>query len=99
MSMKDVECPYCGKWQEICHDDGYGYEEDGVFEQECSDCDKIFTYGTTICFHYEAYKAPCLNGGEHKWVNITGWPSDCFKDKYRCDYCDVHETIKGGIND
>lgn len=24
---KDVECPYCEEWNEICHDDGFGYEE------------------------------------------------------------------------
>ena len=30
--MKDCECPYCGEDQEINHDDGYGYEENGVYE-------------------------------------------------------------------
>lgn len=23
--MKDIECPYCGHEQDICHDDGFGY--------------------------------------------------------------------------
>jgi len=23
----DAECPYCEKWNEISHDDGYGYAE------------------------------------------------------------------------
>jgi len=26
--MDDVDCPYCGESQEICHDDGFGYSED-----------------------------------------------------------------------
>lgn len=69
--MSDVECPYCGKGQEINHDDGAGYEEGCLHEQECSDCEKTFTFYTTISFDYEAYKADCLNGGEHKWRKPT----------------------------
>ena len=30
--MSDEKCPYCGHEIEICHDDGYGYEE-GVKHQ------------------------------------------------------------------
>jgi hypothetical protein len=26
---EDVKCPYCGKYQEIDHDDGYGCEDCG----------------------------------------------------------------------
>jgi len=93
----DVECPYCEEWQEICHDDGYGYEEDEVFQQECSDCGKVFTFTTAISFDYWAYKAPCKNGGDHKWVKIRGSPSKFFENKYRCDYCDERtEKVEGG---
>ena len=35
--MKDVECPYCYADQEINHDDGYGFDEDQLYEQECSE--------------------------------------------------------------
>ena len=49
----DCYCPYCGKGQEICHDDGYGYAEDKDYEQECADCEKTFLYTTSIHFHYE----------------------------------------------
>jgi len=63
----DIECPYCGKGQEINHDDGYGYEEGRLWEQECSDCDKTFVFTTSISFYYDAYKADCLNGEPHKW--------------------------------
>jgi len=73
----DVECPYCGVWQEICHDDGQGYEEDAIHEQRCSDCDKAFVFNTFITFSYEASKADCLNGAPHPWTPMSctkHWP-------------------------
>lgn len=70
----DVNCPYCGSGQEINHDDGYGYEEDKIHEQECNDCDKIFTYTTSISFDYDATKADCLNGSEHKYEPTHTYP-------------------------
>lgn len=63
----DVECPYCETWQDINHDDGYGYEEDKTFEQECVSCEKTFVFTTSISFMYDAHVADCLNGGEHKY--------------------------------
>ena len=65
--MEDVECPYCGYPQDINHDDGYGYEEDETFQQECPNCGMTFKYTTTISYDYEAEKCECFNGGEHKW--------------------------------
>jgi len=65
--MNDVECPYCGAGQDICHDDGYGYEEDKTHQQECTQCEKTFTYQTSISFYYSAKKADCLNGALHKF--------------------------------
>ena len=38
----DVYCPYCGAEQEINHDDGYGYEEDRRYQQQCGECEKTF---------------------------------------------------------
>ena len=64
---KDVECPYCNNWQEINHDDGYGYEEYTVHNQECGNCDKTFAFYTSISFYYESFKADCLNGSEHNF--------------------------------
>ncbi len=90
---KDVECPYCGKEQEINHDDGYGYEEDGVFQQECPYCDKIFVFTTSISFYYDVEKAPCLNGSEHDWRPITGWPKEHFIGKEMCQCCGEERQI------
>jgi len=54
MIGKDVRCPFCNCWQEICHDDGYGYDEDMKHEQRCGDCDKTFEFETSISFYYES---------------------------------------------
>lgn len=90
---KDVKCPYCEKWQEINHDDGYGYEEDRVYEQECEDCEKTFIYTTSISFYYEAEKAPCKNGEDHDWQKISGYPREVFENKRRCSYCDEETKV------
>jgi transposase-like protein len=50
--MPDIKCPYCEEELYINHDDGYGYEEDKTFEQDCSLCGRTFTYTTTYKFHY-----------------------------------------------
>ena len=85
--MKDVECPYCGKDLEINHDDGYGYEESEVHEQECCFCEKTFHYWTTISFDHSAEKAPCKNGEPHNWVDVKGCPKGYYENLARCSYC------------
>lgn len=72
--MKDVNCPYCGFGQDINHDDGYGYEEDRLYQQTCGECDKVFAYNTYISFDHTALKADCLNGADHKYEPITTSP-------------------------
>jgi len=86
--MDDVDCPYCGKGQEICHDDGVGYDESKTHDQQCSDCDKYFAYTTSIIYHYEAEKAPCMNGEDHKWKPVWN-PPPCWPDWVVCEYCDT----------
>ena len=90
MAYDDVECPYCGKGQEINHDDGYGYEEGVTYQQQCGHCDKYFTYTTSISFYYDAEKADCLNEGEHNWEPTTTQPK--FFTKMRCTMCDEERT-------
>ena len=70
----DVHCPYCGVWQEINHDDGYGYDEDRLHQQECSECGMVFCYNTIISFYYTAYRADCLNGAPHNYVTMKHFP-------------------------
>jgi uncharacterized Zn-finger protein len=90
--VKDIDCPYCGTDQEINHDDGQGYAEDETHEQECSDCGKTFVFTTRIMFLYEAEKAPCLNGEEHKYKSL---PGSCYPDRKVCEYCD--KEIRGEL--
>lgn len=84
--MEDVKCPYCDADQEINHDDGYGYEEDEVHQQQCSECDKHFTFTTSISYYYDAQKADCLNDGEHDFNPTHTTPVEYTK--MRCSMCD-----------
>jgi len=85
----DIVCPYCNAKQNIDHDDGYGYEEDKIYEQECIECEKVFAFSTSVIYSYDAWKADCLNGGEHKLEKIIGYPEELFVNKYRCKVCGI----------
>jgi len=89
--MKDVECPYCGKWQEINHDDGAGYEEDKTHSQQCGDCEKYFAFTTSILFMYDAEKADCMNGGLHNFKPTHTAPK--FMTKMCCDDCEERRQL------
>jgi len=89
--MEDVKCPYCNEGQEINHDDGYGYEEDRVHQQECGHCGKTFTYTTYISYQYDVGQAPCLNGEPHSWKELGGYPPGYMSNFHRCEWCDLEE--------
>lgn len=61
--MSDVNCPYCNAELEINHDDGYGYEEDRLYQQRCPECGKVSAYRMRFRFCYDIAQSPCLNGG------------------------------------
>ena len=82
----DIECPYCGAGQDICHDDGYGYDEDRRHEQQCRSCDKTFVFTTSVSFSYEAEKADCLNGAAHKLEMSSTYPRQY--SEMQCKDCD-----------
>jgi len=86
----DVECPYCNKVQEIKHDDGYGYDESALHQQDCNDCGKTFTYRTDIIFSHEAFKADCLNGSPHIFKQTVTYPKNFTM--MRCVGCDEERT-------
>ena len=48
----DIECPYCKEWQEICHDDGQGYEQDMVNRQMCNGCGNYFKFSANVQYYY-----------------------------------------------
>lgn len=83
--MKDIECPYCGALQEVCHDDGHGYSEDQRHEHECTECEKTFVFETFISFSYTPYKAECLNDGNHIWEATHSYPRKY--SKLQCIHC------------
>jgi len=83
---KEIKCPYCGHEQDINHDDGYGYAEDEVFNQQCDKCDKYFVFTTSISFYYEAQKADCLNDGNHDFHPNHTYPKEFTK--MVCTICD-----------
>jgi hypothetical protein len=88
--MNDVDCPYCGAPQEINHDDGYGYEEDKLHEQQCGKCERHFVFTTQVSFYYTAYPAPCLNGVPHKMKPVVHYPKH-WPDYRRCADCGHEE--------
>lgn len=88
---KDVECPYCGKEQDICHDDGYGYSEGEKHQQQCGYCNKTFVFETSISFYYDVEKADCLNGGEHDFKPTVTFPKEYTK--MQCSMCDASRLL------
>lgn len=90
--MKE-NCPYCNADIEINHDDGYGYQEDEIYEQGCPDCGKTFCYTTYISYSHDLFEAPCKNGEPHKLEKIHGYPKEFFEYKRRCEYCNEEIII------
>ncbi len=90
--MNDVICPYCSYTQEICHDDGYGVEEDIPHQQECPVCDKTFVYWTYISLNYRIYEADCLNGEEHDFQRTHTSPPEAAR--LECIMCGEEKPFK-----
>jgi hypothetical protein len=80
----DIDCPYCGKGQEICHDDGcYGIEEDRMHEQKCIHCERMFGFTTQHSLSYRAY---CYNS-EHDWGDFLDSEGDPYIGWQECTRC------------
>lgn len=82
----DLKCPYCEADNEICHDDGQGFEEDRQHEMQCRSCKKYFVFTTSIHFYYEPYKADCLNDKDHKFKRSHTHPTSATV--MRCTDCE-----------
>jgi len=72
----DLECPYCGTEQDVCHDDGFGYAEDVKHQMTCNNCDKHFVFTTSKYFRYYPSSADCLNGEKHIWKPTITFPKE-----------------------
>ncbi|MEI6865548.1 hypothetical protein [Flavicella sp.] len=84
--MCDTNCPYCNAETEINHDDGFGYEDNKLHEQECWSCEKTFTFTTGIIYVYETFKADCLNGKDHEFKQTVTYPRQFTK--FQCENCE-----------
>ena len=89
--MDDLNCPYCNAGQDVCHDDGFGYEEGVRHEMQCSECEKYFVFNTSIIFLYEPERADCLNGKPHEMEKVRSSALDIWPDWKRCKHCDYEE--------
>ena len=89
--MSDLECPYCGAENKVCHDDGYGYEEDDLHEMECCKCEKLFVFTTSIIFYYRSYAAECLNTSKHDLVETKTYPKRF--SRMQCKHCSYSEPL------
>lgn len=85
--MADLECPYCGHEQDVCHDDGFGYAEDRRHEVMCKGCRKSYVFTTAISFDYYPAAAECLNTGAHEWKMSSTYPRRY--SKWECRHCDA----------
>ena len=87
----DLECPYCGKELDICHDDGFGYDEGEKHQIECPHCEKWFVFETSISFYYEPEKADCLNDGNHDYKLSKTFPTEF--SRMECSMCDHQREL------
>lgn len=89
--MNELECPYCKTMNEPDHDDGYGYSQDELHQQECNNCGFNFIFQTTIHFSYETKQAKCLNGEEHTYKLSHTYPRSM--SKMVCEVCDHRREL------
>lgn len=89
--MSNISCPYCDEYQEINHDDGQGFSEGELHEQCCDDCDKVFTFSTSIIYYHEAFQADCLNDGSHKFKPTHTHPK--FLTRMQCSDCEAERQL------
>ena len=89
-AMSDMQCPYCGADQEVCHDDGAGYSVDERHEHTCSVCDKTFVFTTFISVSYTPRKADCLNDAPHELAMSKSYSRRY--SRMQCVHCDYQRT-------
>lgn len=89
--MTELICPYC---DETCEPSPDSNEPNVTYEHECEHCGKNFVYTLEYYAHYSESRADCLNGSEHDWQDIKGWPPEHFTGKQRCSNCDKRREVQ-----
>lgn len=85
-------CPYCNKEIEEPYVEEPSVDE--TYKHECEECGKNFVFTLDFSIDYDEKKADCLNGGEHDWKPICGYPEEFYKNKRRCSMCDKEINLK-----
>ena len=83
----NCQCPYCDHFQRDDPDDCQ--EPEVSYEWECESCEKNFIFEIEYDPTYNERKAPCLNGGKHKYKLQVTYPKEYSKEK--CIYCDKYK--------
>lgn len=52
---QDLECPYCGHWDEASPDDYIGADPFKEYEHECSHCEKTYLF-TAFTVYFNTVK-------------------------------------------
>ena len=92
--MSDLECPYCGAENDVCNDDGAGFDESRLEQMQCSSCEKYFSFSTYIPRPiYTAHLAECLNDGSHQWQFRKSYPKERCTARMRCKDCDEERQM------
>lgn len=93
--MSDFECPYCGEEQEVCNDDGAGYDESNCEVMQCTSCDKFISFSTYIPRPtYTPHKVDCLNElAPHQWTAKHTYPKEKELAKMQCKICDEERQM------
>jgi len=81
-----VECPYCEKYQDVCQDDGFGTDEDVLYEMTCAYCQKTFVFRVSWTPDFYSKKADCLNGSPHDYVRHKDYFGE-YPDRKKCKDC------------
>lgn len=91
--MTDFNCPYCNTSIELDPDGdaGLGCIEGITFNTECHSCRKTFIFTPTVEISYKAYRADCLNDGQHEWKLKHTYPHP-FK-QMRCWVCGQEKQL------
>lgn len=82
--MTDLICPYCDTEQEASPDI---HEPDAAHDHECVECEKSFKYYIEYTPHYTAWKADCMNGGDHDWRDVHSTARIAYKGVKQCRGC------------
>jgi hypothetical protein len=84
------KCPYCNGYIGMSYDEEFNPTVFQLYEAQCFHCNKNFTYSIEQVYNYTAYKADCLNGGEHIMEKVIQLPK-CFPNWVRCQTCNYEE--------